>query len=367
MLASSLAEQENGAEGVGALGDDISAEGVGNAGYIARHNAQMFEEGRSFSGNERDKLFFNRGDGTFADLSDLAGCDSPNDGRAVIACDFDDDGDVDLFVHELQRERHALYRNDLGVGYGSFLKLRLRATIGQWEAIGATVVVTTEEGRTAQVLSRGAGFSSCQAPELIFGLGDADEARVEVRWPGGARETFGPLAANSRALLVEGTGEAQLLAAHTTQLPDPLPAGLHLQVGDKVPTLLVIDSDGSEALLDPLALAGDKPLYLNFWATYCAPCVAELPLLQRMHAEDEFAVVAISMDAPGDLYSARDLFAAHGATFPGFYLGANPDENSAGRPVQELVDLERLPIPTTLVLSPEGVIQEIIRGPIKSE
>ena len=55
---------------------------------LARHNAQMFEEGRSFSGNERDKLFLNRGDGTFADLSDLAGCDSPNDGRAVIACDF---------------------------------------------------------------------------------------------------------------------------------------------------------------------------------------------------------------------------------------------------------------------------------------
>jgi len=367
VLASSLAEQESGSDGLCAPGGDISTEDVGSTGYLARHNSQMFEEGRSFSGNERDKLFLNRGDGTFADLSDLAGCDSPNDGRAVIACDFDDDGDADLFVHELQRERHALYRNDLGVGYGSFLKLQLRATTGQWEAIGATVIVRTEDGQTAQVLSRGAGFSSCQAPELIFGLGDADEAMVEVRWPGGGRETYGPLAANSRALLVEGKAEPDLWAARTTRLPDPLPAGLHVQVGDMVPALLVIDSGGGQAVLDPVALAGGKQLYLNFWATYCAPCVAELPLLERMHAEGEIAVVAISMDAPGDLFSARELFAKRGATFPGFYLGANPDENSAGRPMQELVDLERLPIPTTLVLSPEGVIQEIIRGPIRSE
>ena len=63
MLASSLEEEYS---------DDVSCESVGNSGYLQRHNAQMFEEGRSFSGNERDKLYFNRGDNTFADLSDLS-------------------------------------------------------------------------------------------------------------------------------------------------------------------------------------------------------------------------------------------------------------------------------------------------------
>ena len=119
----------------------FESQSVGNAGYLNRHNTQMFQDGRSFSGNERDKLWIGNGDASFADLSDLSGADSQNDGRAVLAADFDDDGDVDLFVHELQRERHALYRNDLNGDYGSFLKVRLRASTGHYEAIGATVQV----------------------------------------------------------------------------------------------------------------------------------------------------------------------------------------------------------------------------------
>ena len=61
MLASSIAAN---------CSTDVTCESVGNDGYVQRHNAQMFEEGRSFSGNERDKLFMNRGDGTFAALSE---------------------------------------------------------------------------------------------------------------------------------------------------------------------------------------------------------------------------------------------------------------------------------------------------------
>ena len=69
----------------------FSREEVGNDGFLARHNGQIFAEGRSFSGNERDKLFINDGAGSFLDLSDLSGADSSNDGRAVIAFDADDD------------------------------------------------------------------------------------------------------------------------------------------------------------------------------------------------------------------------------------------------------------------------------------
>ena len=148
---------------------------VGSDAYVSRHMRQMSEGGRSFSGNERDKLFINRGDGTFADCSDLSGCDDPNDGRGVIAADFDDDGDVDMFIHHTQRERHTLQRNELGQG-GGFIKVRLRATTAQYEAIGATVVVHGPHGPVADVLSRGAGFVSCQAPELIFGVRRGAEA-----------------------------------------------------------------------------------------------------------------------------------------------------------------------------------------------
>ena len=331
---------------------------VGNSGFLARHNREIFAEGRSFSGNERDKLWLNRGDGTFFDISDLSGCDSGNDGRAAIACDFDDDGDVDLFVHELQRERHALYRNELGTLYGGFLKVRLRGTTGNPEAVGATVTVTTEDGTSSLPFSRGSGYLTCQPPELVFGLGpDATEAQVRVRWPGGAVDEY-TLAANSRTVLIEG-GESEAFARQSVRLPDPLPPGLVLHEGDVVPTLNLIGANGDAAALDPVALAEGKPLYLNLWASYCGPCVAELPLLESKHAGGEVRVVTVSMDAPADQDTARALLEKNGATFANFYLGED-----GATSIDALLDLERLPIPTTLVLDAEGRITEVIRGPI---
>ncbi len=339
-----------------------TAQEVNSQAYLSLHNGQMFTDGLSFSGHERDKLWLNTGAG-FADLSALSGTDSPNDGRAVIACDFDDDGDVDLFVHNIQRERHGLYRNDVG-GEG-FVKVRLRATSTNPEAVGAIVVLTGPHGPTAQVLSRGAGFVSCQAPELVFGLGGQEAAELEVIWPGGVRESFGSVGAGARVELVEGSGEGEPLAARPRVLPDPLPPGLRLEEGDVVPKLAVLDADGNPRVLDVRAVGDGKPVMLNFWASYCDPCVKEIPDLQAIDDKGEQRVVAISMDAPGQVATAESLLARRGGSYPAYYLGAKADGDAV--PVEELVDLLRLPLPTTLVLSAEGRVETILRGPIRED
>ena len=345
----------------------FKAQEVGSSGFLARHNRQIFAEGRSFSGNERDKLFLNEGDATFVNMSDLSGADSANDGRAVIAFDADDDGDVDLFVHETQRERHALYRNDFAAP-GAFVKIRLRATTGNEEAIGATVVFTTMRSRTAQVLSRGAGFLSCQAPELIFGLGKARQAEAVVLWPGGARETFERLERGGRYLLVEGAGKAESFEARPRALPTPKPPGLRVDVGDRIAPFELVDARGVATVIDPAELAGNGRVYLNLWATYCAPCVKELPLLDSWDARDDVAVVAISVDVAELHGKAVEMLAKRAPRLsPVFVSEADADETEdAPRTLHDIVDLARLPLPTTLVIDGSGAVVEIVRGPVEA-
>jgi cytochrome c biogenesis protein CcmG/thiol:disulfide interchange protein DsbE len=72
--------------------------------------------------------------------------------------------------------------------------------------------------------------------------------------------------------------------------------------------------DGPE--VDLAALRG-RPVVVNFWATWCEPCVREFPLLRAAaaaHAADRLAVVGVlSGDRPGP---ARDFVRAQRATWP---------------------------------------------------
>jgi peroxiredoxin len=69
-------------------------------------------------------------------------------------------------------------------------------------------------------------------------------------------------------------------------------------VGRPRPDFSLADTDGA-----PVGAADfdGQPLLLNFWATWCAPCVEELPMLaalQRDHARNSLQVVGIAVDEP---------------------------------------------------------------------
>lgn len=62
------------------------------------------------------------------------------------------------------------------------------------------------------------------------------------------------------------------------------------------PDLVYLDGDGNEVRLSDYH---GKIVLLNLWATWCAPCVEEMPALDALEADlggDDFAVVTISMD-----------------------------------------------------------------------
>ena len=67
------------------------------------------------------------------------------------------------------------------------------------------------------------------------------------------------------------------------------------QSGKPLPDVTVRDPDGEELALDSLS---GRPVLVNLWATWCAPCVKELPTLQAIanRADVGVAVVTISQD-----------------------------------------------------------------------
>ena len=96
-------------------------------------------------------------------------------------------------------------------------------------------------------------------------------------------------------------GEAQPEASTanaSAPVPPPLPGRIvRVKAGDTIPAITVVDPDNNTL---ELAKVG-QPVLLNLWATWCAPCKVEMPLLDNLAAEleGEVRVLTVSQDIQG--------------------------------------------------------------------
>lgn len=136
--------------------------------------------------------------------------------RGLALGDYDNDGDVDVFVNNMN-ERPSLLRNDSPVA-GGFLSLRLVGTRSNRSAIGARVSVVAGTRRMVQEVRSGSSFMSSHDFRLHFGLGKSSEARrIEIDWPSSQpREVLTGIAANQFLEITEGEG---ITAARSADSP----------------------------------------------------------------------------------------------------------------------------------------------------
>jgi tetratricopeptide (TPR) repeat protein len=159
----------------------------------------------SWSGYERNVFFRNNGDGTFTDISAVAGLDFIEDGRAFALADFDQDGRQEIFLKNRNAPQVRVLKNVMA-DLPPSISFRLRGTKSNRDGIGAVIMLVTDTGRQARTLQAGSGFLSQHSKEIFFGLGQAKGAvSAEIRWPSGLVQKLTGLPLNHRISVEEGS------------------------------------------------------------------------------------------------------------------------------------------------------------------
>lgn len=145
--------------------------------YLATQNSSPPER--------TNRLFRNRGDGTFDDVSAGCGCADPSFTTGVAAADYDSDGALDLVVGNYG-EGYRLYRNQLDPAAAGLHWLVVELVGGgpvDRDALGTRVTVISSDGRRRVAERRsGSSLGSGDMLPLHFGLGTATVREVEIRW-----------------------------------------------------------------------------------------------------------------------------------------------------------------------------------------
>jgi len=151
-------------------------------------------------------IFRNLGNGKFEELIDAAGpgISALHCSRGCAFGDFDNDGDVDMVVVNLN-EPPSLLRNDVR-GHGNWLKVLLVGTKSNRGAIGSRIIAKYGGKIQVQTVMAQASFYSVNDKRLHFGLGESTQADLEIRWTNGLIERVKDVQANRLVTIKETSG-----------------------------------------------------------------------------------------------------------------------------------------------------------------
>lgn len=344
----------------------------------------LLRQGRSFSGRERHCGFLNTGGGRrFADISEVSGLSLPEDGTGVAFCDWDQDGDLDLWMSNRSGPQVRFFRNE-AKWPGRSLRLLLEGTKCNRDAIGARVTVMAMSGKpVTKTLRAGEGYLSQSSKWLHFGFGENEVKSVTVRWPGGDEEEFSGLKSGEAYRLKEGEGRAVSFSNPGVEpvsvIPEDLPEsgrtnGIVLGIPLPLPLLKYESNAGESVELFDQPLGKRRGLLVNLWSAECEACLEELSELADARRQFEAAglgVIVLNVDGleGGKKASREAARRLNGMRFP--FFSGNATE-SLVRFLQltndELLVAQRpLPVPTSFLIDQNWRLVAIYKGKVLPE
>ena len=338
---------------------------------------ELIRSDASWSGYERNLLYLNNHDGTFSDISGVAGMDFPEDSRSFVLADLDRDGRLEVVLKNRNAPQLRVLRNAMKEP-GQSIVFRLRGTRSNRDAIGTAVSVEADGRSQTKYLQAGSGFLAQHSKELFFGMGKVQGTiRASIRWPSGLVQNFENLPVSHRFEIEEGSANFATRAFATVP-PYYLPAG----DPPKVEEVEELPLSSETWLTDPLSapdfslpdLAGNLQelrswrggfVLLSFWSADSGTSHNQLRLLQESQpglSASGLRVAGLNVDDVADPARLRSLAREQGITFP-LLLATQETAGIYNIIYRYLFDRRRdLAIPTSFLVDKAGIIIKVYQG-----
>ena len=196
---------------------------------------------------QRNMLFRNTADGSFEDVSLQSGLDDERRSRSPVYGDYDNDGDVDLFLVNVGQES-VLFENTLNTDH-HFLIVDLEGVSSNRDGIGAKLKLTTPDGATQYWETRsGSSLGGGDDRGAYFGVGtNTLVSSLEITWPSGVIQKLENLQVDQRLRVKESVInttsklEAPLPRVTLTTYPNPFKENVYLSIQTSTPSNVTIE------------------------------------------------------------------------------------------------------------------------------
>lgn len=341
---------------------------------------RLLHEDRSFSGGERNCVFLNCGGQSFADVSAITGFDFPDDARAVVATDWDFDGDLDLWTTARTAPRMRFLKNQSqsGANWIAFLLKGDGVRVNR-DAIGARVELFFhgESIPRLRTVHAGDGFLSQSSLWVRFGYpSDQRIEKVIIHWPGaGSQAIESDLSSRTHYILTQDQDplpwippdQNRELTVSKPKLDDET-ATARIVLSGRLPLPpIYVQENEIETEIPTGQLKG--PLLLNIWATWCAPCLTEL---SEWSAQAETiqsrGLQILSLNAEPKLHAAAQKILQK-IQYP-FESSDASERTIRNLDIFQQSCLDRwtaMPVPTSFLIDRFGRVAIIYKGPVQVE
>ena len=152
-----------------------------------------------------NQLFWNQGDATFAEVRFD---DRPAVSRGALFGDYDNDGDTDLLVTQLNGTV-TLLRNESKTR-NNWLRLKLIGTRSNRDGIGTRITLTIGSESQTHEVRMGSSYLSSNDPRVLLGVGEQDVVdKLEIRWQSGVVQVLENLTVNQELVVTEPLSEVK--------------------------------------------------------------------------------------------------------------------------------------------------------------